>query len=72
MFLRGEPMGKYLTTEQLISLNSMTDDLKDNFDDPVKANSILRNMLEVMGEKPMFETTEDFIRFMESDEPLVL
>ena len=65
-------MSKYLTTNELEALNSKADELKDNFDDMDKTNAILKEMLSILGEKPMFETTEDFIKFMESDEPLVI
>ena len=65
-------MSKLLSTQQLVTLNNMADDLKDNFDDPNKSNEILNDMLGVLGEKPMFESTEDFINFIKSGEPLVL
>ena len=61
-----------LSNKQLEDLASQADNLKENFDDADKANQILNNMLVTMGEKPMFTSMNDFIRFMESDEPLVL
>ena len=64
-------MSKYLTTDELIALNSKADELKDNFDNMDKTNSILNEMLSILGEEPMFKTTEDFIKFMESDKPLI-
>lgn len=65
-------MSKTITTEQINTLNSMTDELvKNDLTDLDETNKILKDMLAVLGEKPMFESLEDFDKFMSSDKPLV-
>ena len=64
-------MSKTINDEQLKELGDYADQLKENFDDLDKTNDILKGIHNVLGEKPMFESLEDFDRFMQSDEPLV-
>ena len=64
-------MSKNLTIEDLDKLNDMADELKDTFNDQKKTNEIIKEMLNVMGEKPMFESLDEFDKFMKSDEPLI-
>lgn len=64
-------MSKTITNEQLDELDKLSNELNNDFNDLDKTNKILKDMLGVLGEKPMFESLEDFDKFMQSDEPLV-
>lgn len=66
-------MSNYITNEQLKVLTEKTDELiKNNFSDMDTMNNTVIEMCDVLGIEPLFRTYEDFDKFMQSDEPLVL